>query len=67
MGSSATYAYDNWDDLERERKKSLREEGTLKYQRALGRADRVKLQLATLLNSMPENEWHKIKSIKVDL
>ena len=67
MGSSATYAYDNWDELEYQRKKSLREEDPFKWQRALGRANKVKLQLATLLNSMPEDEWHKIKSIKVDL
>ena len=65
MGSSATYAYDNWDELEAKRNSPEEKAKRLKWERTLKVAEDTHYRVINLLSSLPESEWHKIKSVKV--
>ena len=66
MGSSATYAYDNWDELEAKRKCPIRKARDEKRKKAIRVAERTSHKLVEILEGLPEDQWHKIKSVKVN-
>ena len=66
MGSSSTYAYDNWEELEARRKCPIHIAKEEKRLRAITIANSTAWKLTELLCKMDESDWHKLIKVKVE-